>query len=40
MATLKEWAEPVFYVDEGISGTKEAKDRPSWRSSSQMSAQA
>jgi len=28
MATVKGWPEPVFYVDEGLSGTKESSDRP------------
>lgn len=28
MAVVKEWASPVFYTDEGISGTKAIEDRP------------
>lgn len=28
MAAAKGWPEPVEYADEGVSGTKEAKDRP------------
>ena len=28
MATVKGWPEPRLYVDEGISGTKESRDRP------------
>lgn len=28
MATVKGWPAPTLYVDEGLSGTKEAKDRP------------
>lgn len=28
MAAAKGWSEPTFYADEGISGTKEPKDRP------------
>jgi DNA invertase Pin-like site-specific DNA recombinase len=28
MAAAKGWPEPEIYADEGISGTKEAKDRP------------
>jgi site-specific DNA recombinase len=28
MAQLKDWPEPVFYIDDGISGTKETRKRP------------
>lgn len=28
MATVKDWPPPLFYVDEGISGTKESRNRP------------
>lgn len=28
MATVKGWPEPVIYMDEGISGTKESRQRP------------
>lgn len=28
MATVKDWPAPTFYVDEGISGTKESRSRP------------
>ena len=28
MASVKGWAEPQFYVDEGISGTKDSSKRP------------
>jgi site-specific DNA recombinase len=28
MAAAKDWPEPTVYADEGVSGTKEAKDRP------------
>lgn len=28
MATVKGWPQPTFYVDEGISGTKESRQRP------------
>lgn len=28
MALVKEWPDPIFYADEGISGTKDASKRP------------
>lgn len=28
MATVKEWPEPTLYIDDGISGTKQANERP------------
>lgn len=28
MATVKDWAVPDFFIDEGVSGTKESVDRP------------
>jgi site-specific DNA recombinase len=28
MATVKDWPSPVYFVDEGISGTKESRNRP------------
>jgi site-specific DNA recombinase len=31
MAALKGWPAPTFYVDEGLSGTKETRDRPDLR---------